>query len=113
MQRIGLQAVALSALALVALLASAAAPPPVDVADLAEPALQSSVCALPETPAPELMASSSWTFEGCFAYFAAGPCFDVYRDSSGTLWICKACGTTTKPGRGPCSVLTATGFWCS
>lgn len=112
MSRILFQAVALSALALVA---SAAAPLPADLADLAEPAVESSssACALPETPAPQRLASSSWTFEGCFAYFAAGTCFDVYRDDAGTLWICRVCGTTTKPGRGQCNVLTATGFWCS
>lgn len=56
--------------------------------------------------------SSSFTFEGCFTFFPAGPCRDVFRDSSGTLWICKDCGTTKKPPAG-CTVLTGSGFWCS
>lgn len=55
---------------------------------------------------------SGFTFEGCFTFFPAGPCRDVFRDSDGTLWICKDCGTTKKPPGG-CSVLTGSGFWCS
>jgi hypothetical protein len=55
--------------------------------------------------------SSELTFEGCFTFFPAGPCRDVFRDSSGTLWICKDCLTTKNPPHG-CSVLTGSGFWC-
>lgn len=68
----------------------------------------------PEVPAaPEIQAAANWTFEGCFAFFASGPCLDAYRDSSGNIWICKACGTTKKPGPGQCQLLTTSGFWCS
>lgn len=91
------------------LVTTGAAPIPADLeAAIPEPP----PCAT-EAPAPELLASPSWTFEGCFAFFSSGPCFDVFRDSSGTLWICEACGTTKKPGRGSCQVLSASGFWCS
>jgi hypothetical protein len=54
-----------------------------------------------------------WTYEGCFAYFAAGPCYDAYRDIDGDLWICSLCGTTKNPSEQTCSPLYAFGFWCS
>ena len=63
--------------------------------------------------AKRLKASPSWTFEGCFTYFASGPCLDVFRDSSGTLWVCKACGTTNNPNPSKCQILSGSGFWCS
>lgn len=109
----------LSVVALLAVVTSGAAPSPGDLKapepkSAAEaPTLEPPACGTLAEPDPEPMASPKWTFEGCFAYVAAGPCFDVYRDSSGTLWICKACGTTKKPGPGSCQVLTAPGFWCS
>jgi len=61
--------------------------------------------------------AANWIFEGCFAFFAAGPCYDVFRDSSGNYWICSKCGETNNPGPGKCRQLTAYelshGFWCS
>lgn len=67
-----------------------------------------------DSTARALMAppGSGFTFEGCFTFFPAGPCRDVFRATDGTLWICKDCGTTKKPPGG-CSVLTGSGFWCS
>jgi hypothetical protein len=60
---------------------------------------------------------ATYAFEGCWAWFPAGPCYDVYRDSSGGYWICRLCGTTTNPGPGQCSRITIqtlnTGWWCS
>lgn len=60
---------------------------------------------------------ASYAFEGCWAYWAAGPCYDVYRDSAGAYWICRLCGQTTKPGPGQCSQIGApalsSGYWCS
>jgi hypothetical protein len=60
---------------------------------------------------------AGFVFEGCWAWFPIGPCYDVYRDSTGGYWICRQCGTTTKPGSGQCSRITLqtlnTGWWCS
>lgn len=66
----------------------------------------------PSCEAGAVQVSSGYTFWGCFTYFPAGPCRDVFRDSSGQLWICGACGTTKKPPQG-CSKLTGSGYWCS
>jgi len=59
----------------------------------------------------------TWTFEGCWTYFPAGPCRDVFRDDQGNYWICKDCGTTGNPTPGKCSQISqatlAHGFWCS
>jgi hypothetical protein len=41
---------------------------------------------------------------------------DVYRDSTGALWQCGACGTTTNPSPTTCyksGNLYAIGYWCS
>src|SRR5258705_5161939 len=46
--------------------------------------------------------ASNWTFFGCWSARIGSPCLDVYRDPEGGLWICKACGTTGKPGPGKC-----------
>jgi len=60
---------------------------------------------------------AGWVFEGCWAYFSAGPCYDIYRDSSGNYWKCSKCGTTKNPGPGKCSRISQQtlnqGFWCS
>lgn len=60
---------------------------------------------------------ASYEFEGCWTFWAAGPCFDIYRDSSGGYWQCKLCGTTSNPGPGQCTRTTIqtlnTGYWCS
>ncbi len=67
--------------------------------------------------ATEASPTSSWTFEGCWTYWPAGPCRDVYRDAQGGYWICKDCGTTGNPGPGQCSPISsntlAIGYWCS
>ena len=64
------------------------------------------------TPPP-----ANWTFEGCWTQFSAGPCRDVFRDQNGDAWICRACGTTGKPGPGKCNPISQatlnSGFWCS
>lgn len=65
-----------------------------------------------QVPESAEMAQGSVTFEGCFTFWPAGPCRDVFREDDGTLWICKSCGTTKNPPGG-CSILTGSGFWCS
>lgn len=110
----------LAALGLLAMGSALSATTPADLPDCGE-VLQTPVPAPAEEPgllleedeAVEMAPpGSGFTFEGCFTFFPAGPCRDVFRDDSGTLWICKACGTTKKPPNG-CSVLTGSGFWCS
>lgn len=99
-------------LAVTALGASATPPPTADrPADETE-ASETPACSLVEDAAP-VPAANGWTFEGCFTWFPAGPCRDVFRDSNGVLWICGACGTTNNPGPGKCSKLTGSGWWCS
>jgi hypothetical protein len=60
---------------------------------------------------------SGWVFEGCWSYTPAGPCKDIFRDSTGQHWICKNCGTTGTPNKGKCSKISQatlnTGYWCS
>jgi len=87
----------------VLLIAGAAAAGPADVPTTSEAAV---------TAAPQA-AEGTWTYEGCFAYFASGPCYDAYRDINGDLWICSRCGTTKNPSEQTCSPLYAFGFWCS
>lgn len=105
---------ALLAVAAGAFAASAAPPPGAAPAEMEveAPASENPECALREEPAPA-PAAPGWTFEGCFTFFPAGPCRDVFRDSNGVLWICGACGTTQNPGPGKCSRLTGSGWWCS
>jgi len=61
--------------------------------------------------------AASWSFEGCWTQFSAGPCRDVFRDQQGDFWICRACGTTGNPSPGKCNPISQatlqTGFWCS
>ena len=61
------------------------------------------------------LAAANWTFVGCIQL--GQTCYDVYDDGSGTLWVCKACGTTKNPGPGRCRKLTAyeiaNSLWCS
>ena len=61
--------------------------------------------------------ATTFTFEGCWTQFPAGPCKDVFRDDQGNYWICKDCGTTGNPTPGKCSQISpatlARGFWCS
>lgn len=60
---------------------------------------------------------SGWVFEGCWTYFSAGPCYDIYRDSSGNYWKCGKCGKTKNPNPGNCSQISQqtlnSGRWCS
>jgi len=62
-------------------------------------------------------AAGGYVFEGCWAYYAAGPCYDIYRDAQGTYWICKLCGQTKNPGPKVCRIISAEtlahGYWCS
>jgi len=60
---------------------------------------------------------SNWVFEGCWTQFPAGPCYDIYRDSSGNYWKCGRCGKTKNPNPGSCSQISQqtlnSGSWCS
>lgn len=59
---------------------------------------------------------SDFVFEGCWAYFPAGPCYDIYRDSAGDYWICKKCLETKHPSPKTCSRISLEvlnrGYWC-
>jgi hypothetical protein len=61
------------------------------------------------------LAAAHWTFSGCIQL--GSTCYDVYSDQQGTLWVCRACGTTNNPGPGKCRKLTAyeiaNSLWCS
>lgn len=69
------------------------------------------------TKGSSVQPAADWIFEGCWTQFQAGPCRDVFRDQQGNYWICRACGTTGKPGPGKCDPISqatlASGFWCS
>lgn len=62
-------------------------------------------------------AKKDFTFEGCWSWTPAGTCRDVFQDSEGGHWLCKACGQTNKPGQGQCSSISQrsldSGYWCS
>lgn len=68
-------------------------------------------------PGSAVAQASGWVFGGCWTYWPARPCRDVYRDAAGQYWICKACGTTGNPGPGKCSRISIQtlniGYWCS
>lgn len=61
--------------------------------------------------------TADWTFSGCWTRFSSQPCRDVFVDQQGQHWICKACGTTGKPGPGKCDPISQatlnSGLWCS
>lgn len=61
------------------------------------------------------LAAANWTFSGCIQL--GSTCYDVFSDQQGSLWVCKACGTTNHPGPGKCRKLTAyeiaNSLWCS
>ena len=61
--------------------------------------------------------AADWTFSGCWTQFSSQPCRDIFVDQQGQHWICKACGTTGKPGPGKCNPISSTtlasGLWCS
>jgi hypothetical protein len=62
-------------------------------------------------------ATADWAFSGCWTQFSSQPCRDVFVDQQGQHWICKACGTTGKPGPGKCNPISQatlnSGLWCS
>jgi len=64
-----------------------------------------------------LQAQSGWTLYGCWSpYPNCVGAKDVYRDASGNLWQCRACGTTTNPSPSTCyqsNGITQIGYWCS
>jgi hypothetical protein len=66
-------------------------------------------------PAPAPVAD--WTHLGCWTPRSGSPCVDIYRDGSGQLWKCKACGKTGNPSPGKCSKTSQAeldrGLWCS
>ena len=67
--------------------------------------------------APAVPVASNWTYSGCWTPRSGSPCVDVYRDTQGRPWICKACRTTGNPGPGKCRQTTQAeldgGLWCS
>jgi hypothetical protein len=71
----------------------------------------------PSVTAPAVPVASNWTFFGCWQPRLGTPCSDVFRDSQGGLWVCKACGTTGNPTPGKCRRTTQaeldSGLWCS
>jgi hypothetical protein len=73
------------------------------------------ICTASFQPEPVLL--SNWTFWGCWSYWQAGPCRDIFRDSSGGYWICANCGQTKNPGPGTCNPIGSQeldrGYWCS
>lgn len=61
--------------------------------------------------------AADWAFSGCWTRFSSQPCRDIFVDQQGQHWICKACGTTGKPGPGKCDPISQatlnSGLWCS
>ena len=61
--------------------------------------------------------AANWTFSGCWTQFSSQPCRDIFVDEQGNHWICRACGTTGKPGPGKCDPISeatlARGLWWS
>ena len=61
---------------------------------------------------------ASWTLLGCWKSRPwLTTCLDVFRDGTGALYMCKACGTTGNPSKGKCRQTTPAeldaGTWCS
>lgn len=56
-------------------------------------------------------------YEGCWSpYPNCAGASDIYRDSSGRLWDCGRCGTTSNPDPATCHQvgnLYVIGYWCS
>lgn len=78
------------------------------------------VAAVPSAATTEIVyaaPAANWTFSGCWTQFSSQPCRDIFVDEQGQHWICKACGTTGKPGPGKCNPIStatlASGLWCS
>lgn len=82
-----------------------------------QPAANSAAPGGATTAAAAVKAAQGWVFEGCWTYWPAGPCRDVYRDSQGGYWLCRACGTTGTPSNKVCSRTSIqtlnVGYWCS
>ena len=61
--------------------------------------------------------AADWTFSGCWTRFSSQPCRDIFVDQQGQHWICRACGSTGKPGPGKCDPISQatlnSGLWCS
>jgi len=78
-------------------------------------ALMFSVAALLSVLAAQ--AQTTWTHVGCWSpYPNCVGAKDVYQDSTGQLWQCRACGTTTNPSPTTCyksSNLNSIGYWCA
>ena len=83
----------------------------------ASPSTDSDTVAGNAAKASSATRGNQFTFEGCWAQFAQGPCRDVFRDQNGGYWICRDCGTTGNPTPGKCTPISsatlASGFWCS
>ena len=89
-------------------LASSAAPPTRDGVVMPSATTTKTSAAAP---------AADWTFSGCWTRFSSQPCRDIFVDQQGQHWICKACGTTGKPGPGKCDPISQatlnSGLWCS
>ena len=102
-------------------LSLAAAPTSASELAIASPALlQWTLPAAPAVATPVAKTATpiaNWTHSGCWTPRSGTPCVDIYRDGSGQLWRCKACGTTGNPSPGKCTKTTSeqlqTGLWCS
>ena len=61
--------------------------------------------------------AADWMFSGCWTRSSSQPCRDIFVDPQGQHWICRACGTTGKPGPGKCDPISQatlnSGLWCS
>ena len=67
---------------------------------------------------PKATPVATWAYLGCWKSRPwVTTCYDVFRDDTGTLYICKACGTTGSPNKGKCRSTTQSeldsGTWCS
>jgi len=103
----------LALLALASTAAHAGAAPEPAAVPVAPESASPPACAAAGALDGAVATAPAWTFEGCFTYFPAAPCRDVFRDDSGALWICGDCGTTKKASPRTCSPLTGSGLWCS
>lgn len=76
------------------------------------------VCQVAPSPIPSPTPVASWTLLGCWKSRPwLTTCYDVFRDDTGTLYVCRVCGTTGNPSKGKCRQTTQAeldgGTWCS
>lgn len=85
--------------------------------NVAQPAARDAAPSAATVKNSSVAPAANWTFSGCWTQFSSQPCRDVFVDQEGNHWICRACGTTGKPGPGKCNPISqatlASGLWCS